>query len=526
MDSRRKEEKIPMESKAYPGEFFFFVRVNELLHGLGSKYNIHLNYLDVHKPYAGRGLSQFAMYNNKCSSQSIPLPVVKSLDTSLAQSIADVTKQLEVEGNIAGAQICIIDRNGDHVVHYVHGHQGGLKRSLTMRPDALILGFSCTKAVAATLAHVLVEDGFLSYDEPICHRVWPAFCSTDEPPTDIHLALDLSKEVVNERWSWKRKITLRHILTHTCGLWSALPAKLTIKTMASCEQCVAAFEYNSSFPEDTLLPISAPGSKTEYHFMSFGWLVAGTVIGAYAQKNGIDPTKVTFEQVYTLILLPRLSKETIASGFCPCGGGGGTFPLAMVDVADIQLSRLIQMQREAESQGEWKNASSSDGSTQGIRESFRGKEFLLDSRIWNCQEGLRACCPAAGGRFTANGLASFYHDLANGKVLNRSTIAAALSVAISGNMANTLQGPTNFASSSTGDIEDRISMGMGYQAIEFSDSKGLKSVAFGHAGIGGSIGFHHSDSGVSVGIMLNKADADRSTVKRILEPISQHFGWQ
>ena len=65
MNAKKKGEKVPMESKAYPGEFFFFVRVNELLHGLGSRMSIDMAYLDVVKPYAERGIRQSALYKDR-----------------------------------------------------------------------------------------------------------------------------------------------------------------------------------------------------------------------------------------------------------------------------------------------------------------------------------------------------------------------------------------------------------------------------------------------------------------------------
>jgi len=40
--ARKKGEKVPVDSNAYPGEFFFFVRTNELLQGLGSKLGVDL----------------------------------------------------------------------------------------------------------------------------------------------------------------------------------------------------------------------------------------------------------------------------------------------------------------------------------------------------------------------------------------------------------------------------------------------------------------------------------------------------
>ena len=58
-----KEDKVPIQSKAYPGEMFFFVRVNELLHGLGSRFDVDMKYLEVLRPYAERGLRESSAHN-------------------------------------------------------------------------------------------------------------------------------------------------------------------------------------------------------------------------------------------------------------------------------------------------------------------------------------------------------------------------------------------------------------------------------------------------------------------------------
>ena len=572
MNAREKKDKVPMESKAYPGEFFFFVRVNELLHGLGSKFGIHLNYVDILKPYAERGLSMLPPYSEHGGGAIVPVPPTlhdnnKTFDTKLQTKVTDVLHQLQQEGHIAGAQVCILNPDGAPLANVVVGHCGGLKKGIAMQSDTLVLGFSCTKAVAATLAHRMVQLGYLTYDECVCDSVWPAFCPTVIPPPGLYGALNLSVAEINERWMWKRHITLRHILTHTAGMWWALPAQLTIQRLASCEQCVQAFEYDSFAPENTLLPDSCPGSKTEYHFISFGWLVAGTLMGAYCRKHNLNIAAVTFEQVYNAILLPLLSPATLTSGFRPCGCSNGVdgipenFPTAFVETQDISISKILQLQREAEAYGEADEVSSSamNGnsnettsttlSMQNPQNLVKGKEFLLDQRIWNCEIGLRANCPAAGGRFSACGLAHFYHDLGtNRAILNDATLSIVTAPVIEATTAKTptdtnasisfaFQGPTDMSKTTNAgnagaatpttasDEANRRALGFGYQLISFDSDPIDQPSAFGHAGVGGSIGMYHKSSKVSIGIMLNKIDADKSTTPRILRTIQQHFQW-
>jgi predicted unusual protein kinase regulating ubiquinone biosynthesis (AarF/ABC1/UbiB family) len=568
MNTRTKNEKIPMESKAYPGEFFFFVRVNELLHGLGSKFGISLNYVEILKPYAERGLSTLSPYSEHGSHL---MPVVQTKygsDTELEQKLMKVINELQSEGHIAGAQICILNEIGEPLVNLVFGHCGGLKKHIPMRHDTLVLGFSCTKAVAATLAHLMVQQGYLSYDECVCESVWTAFCPTKAPPIELYNAIPGSPEEINERWMWKRQITLRHILTHTAGMWWALPEQLTIQRLESCEQCVHAFEYDSAVPAHTLLPDSPPGNTVEYHFMSFGWLIAGCLIGAFARKYNLDSNQVTFEKLYKNILVPRLSTATLRSGFRPCGGNIGSdedidtpLPIAFVDTQDFSASKLLQLQREAEAYGEGK--SNKDDDTQPPKKDMnnplhlvRGKEFLLDQRIWNCEIGLRINCPAAGGRFSASGLAHFYHDLGNGTIkndtiLNRDTLERVIAptniaphaTTTTNSISFSFQGQTNLSTTtSTGNNQaEHISygrrvLGFGYQLFYMNsdptianhinqDNNEPKPSALGHVGVGGSVGFYHMPSKISVGIMLNKIDADRNTTPILLRTIQQHYRW-
>jgi CubicO group peptidase (beta-lactamase class C family) len=563
MNARDKKDKVPMESKAYPGEFFFFVRVNELLHGLGSKFGINMNYVDILKPYAERGLSMLPPYSEHGDSIRTVLPSLHdsiSIDTILQTKVTDVLNTLQQEGHIAGAQVCVLDPNGTPLTNVAFGHCGGLKKGIAMKSDTLILGFSCTKAVAATIAHRMVQLGYLSYDECVCERVWPAFCPTAEPPPVLHDALGFSEAEVNKRWMWKRQITLRHILSHKAGLWWALPTKLTIQRLASCEECVQSFEYDNSAPENTLLPDSCPGSKTEYHFISFGWLVAGTLMGAYCRKHNLNTETITFEQVYNAILHPFLSQATLTSGFRPCGcgngmdGGLGNVPTAFVETQDISISKLLQLQLEAESYGEkdesmkMMNGTTSNhimtsAAAPSMQSLVKGKEFLLDQRIWNCEIGLRANCPAAGGRFSACGLAHFYHDLGtNRNILDTETLSIATAPVIdvsnpddmNGSISFAFQGPTdmsnnnknaNATATTASDEASRRALGFGYQLISFDSDPIHEPSAFGHAGIGGSIGLYHKSSQVSIGIMLNKIDADKDTMPRILRVIQQHFQW-
>ena len=112
--------------------------------------------------------------------------------------------------------------------------------------------------------------------------------------------------------------------------------------------------------------------------MSFGWLVAGTLCGAYTEKHGLR-NKATLHQVYEALLEPKLSEATRKAGFLPFGGAGsGHYILAQTTTADIRASQMVQRQREMEMEME-NGDQLPAGATQAkqMMQMFQGKEFLV-----------------------------------------------------------------------------------------------------------------------------------------------------
>ena len=240
---------------------------------------------------------------------SPPTQAVK-VDDSLQYQLAKMMARFREDGAFDSCQVCVLGEDCKSLADVSAGK---------IDNRDVMVGFSITKAVGATLAHLMVEQGFLSYDEPICEQVWPQFCPKKQPPENLGPILGLSTEEVEMRWGWKRSITLRHILDHTAGLWCNIP-ELTVEKLASCEDCSSAYEYSPERPQQVLLPVNAPGENCTYHIYSFGWLVAGTLCGAFRLRYG--PSRITFSDLYEILLKPKLSKETIRSGFYPFGGTG------------------------------------------------------------------------------------------------------------------------------------------------------------------------------------------------------------
>jgi predicted unusual protein kinase regulating ubiquinone biosynthesis (AarF/ABC1/UbiB family)/CubicO group peptidase (beta-lactamase class C family) len=501
------EPAVPSNSKTLLGEFFFFVRVNGLIFGLASTFDINMSYLEILKPHAERGVRKFDMYKGK---DVIARPISDSSDLILQDKLLNVFTELERNGEYAGGQICIVDKTGKTLVNVVAGSLGGLKSHIPMEDTALILGFSCTKGITATLAHLMVEQGYLDYDEPICERVWQAFCPTELPPNGLGTASCMSLDTLKTRWAWKRKITLRHILTHRAGMAFTLPNNLSVELMASCTKCAMAYEYKPDSPEDLLLPNQMPGEKSEYHFMSFGWLVAGTLCGAYTHCHG---KTISYEDLYNSLLAPKLSDETIALGFRPCGGSGGH------TLADIVTNGFVG--KKMKEDGASGRQEKLDEDTRKRLMAYQGKYYLLDPRVWNCMDAIDGNVPSAGGRFSAAGLAHFYHDLGSGRILDNATIDRVTSMAAITTSESGLQGATSLAEDdSRGDIARH---GLGYQLINFGNGDKNVPSGYGHAGMGGSIAFYHKTTGMSIGLMLNKADGGNEITTKIVKVVSDHF---
>ena len=106
--------------------------------------------------------------------------------------------------------------------------------------DTLFPVFSTTKGIAATLIHLLVERGKISYETPIA-GVWPEFA--------VH---------------GKGGITLRHALNHSAGL-ALMPMGLTRADLSDWTVMCAKIA--------ALKPASPPGAEMVYHAITYGWLL-------------------------------------------------------------------------------------------------------------------------------------------------------------------------------------------------------------------------------------------------------------
>ncbi len=137
---------------------------------------------------------------------------------------------------------------GAAVSAYVDGRRvvdlwGGWADAARTRPwqrDTIACTFSATKGMTATCAHRLIERGLLDLDAPVA-AYWPEFAQAG-----------------------KDQITVRMVLSHQAGL----------------QRVTAPYAADKRFDWPTMTdalarsaPVTEPGSRSEYHGGTFGYLV-------------------------------------------------------------------------------------------------------------------------------------------------------------------------------------------------------------------------------------------------------------
>ena len=158
-----------------------------------------------------------------------------------------------------GGQLCIY-RHGRPVVDLWTGRDPFGDRPLT--GDTLSILMSCTKGVASTCAHMLVERGQLDLDAPVA-KYWPEFAANG-----------------------KAEIPVAWLLSHKAGL-AEFPPEAGIDSWKwvdweLCTRTLAAMK-----------PMWEPGTAFMYHAFTFGWLI-GEVI---RRVTGELPGQFVAEQI-------------------------------------------------------------------------------------------------------------------------------------------------------------------------------------------------------------------------------------
>jgi len=150
--------------------------------------------------------------------------------------------------------------------------------------DTLFFAASTAKAIASTVAHVLIDRGVLRDDDRLADW-WPDFGTHG-----------------------KDAITVRHVLTHTAGV-PAVPATTTVDDLHDWDHMTAALEAAEPWWE--------PGTCFGYHAVTFGYLLGehirrrtGQTIAAALREHVTRPLGVADDVHFAV---PEHALERVAT---------------------------------------------------------------------------------------------------------------------------------------------------------------------------------------------------------------------
>ncbi|WP_043586170.1 serine hydrolase domain-containing protein [Geminisphaera colitermitum] len=352
---------------------------------------------------------------------------------------AQIQKQLDQlinEDRECGLQVAAYHK-GKLIIDACAGHTDA-SRNTPVNARTLFPLFSCGKGATATIVHRLVARGILDYDRPIA-TWWPEFAANG-----------------------KHAITLRHALDHTAGL-PYLPPETDLTKLCDWDAMCSAIAR--------LAPAWTPGTRSEYHAITFGWIVGETACRA---------TKLSFQQLLKQEILTPLGLRDFFIG-----------------LPETEEARVAQLENATPL------APLPPPPPLGQLEAIPHWLFPL-SHWMNRPDIHRACIPASNGIMTARDLARHYAALIPGGVDGVELLP-----------------PTSLRRILESNTEGH---GFGYARGRADSAMGsARPTCFGHGGHGGSLGFADPDHHLSVAFACNRLHTSDSgeSRRKIIKTIRQ-----
>ena len=353
----------------------------------------------------------------------------------------------EFERNFAergevGASVCVtID---GRIVVDLWGGIADRRSGRLWEKDTIGLVWSCTKGATALCAHILLSRGLLDLNQTVAHY-WPDFAQAG-----------------------KDSVTVRMLLDHQAGL-PAIRQPLASGAVYGWQTMIDALAAESPFWE--------PGTRQGYHATTFGHLVgevvrrvSGKPFEVFFRDEVARPLELDFHIGLPAANEPRVA-PTIRADPPPPGEARSRFLTVMAsDPASIQALTVKNTGRRAA-------ASDHDS-----------------------HDAHRAVLPSQGGITNARGLAGLYAPLAmgGGQLVDGDTLKQMSAVSSAIGIDATLL------------IGLRIALGFWKSSdnrrgpADARDSIILSEEAFGHPGMGGSLGFADPAARMSFGYTMNK----------------------
>ena len=321
---------------------------------------------------------------------------------------------------------------------------GGTKDSAgtPWEEDTVSIVFSCTKGATALCAHMLVDQGKLDLDAKVSDY-WPEYACNGKEETTVAMMLD-----------------------HSAGVPHVRP-KVKDGGYNDYAYMVGLVEKEEAF--------WVPGTRNGYHGVTFARTVGALVHRASGKRLGqffadevAGPLGLDF-----WIGTPEEIEPRVAA------------MIPTLPDADAPLSRFTQ-------------AVLSDPTSASHLFLMNGGNFNFNDRAAHAAE-----IGSANGITNGRGLAGMYAPLANGGSLNGTSLVGADTLARMGRVAMathddaTLLVPSRFALGFMKSMDNRRGGVPDSSAI-------LSDAAFGHVGMGGSIGFADPSTAMSFGYNMNR----------------------
>ncbi|MGE0707072.1 MAG: serine hydrolase domain-containing protein [Planctomycetota bacterium] len=315
--------------------------------------------------------------------------------------------------------------------------------------------WSSTKGLVAVAYLLLVDRGLLDLDRPVS-AYWPGF-----------------------QGAGKDGITVRTLLNHRAGL-AYIPASLRVEDLAEPERVAEVLER--------VRPLWAPGSAQGYHAISWGAFtgelfrrVAGQSVGAFLREQVTGPLRAGVHlglpldhpfREHVVDVIPNTKRELLRRAL----------PEALFgDSTETRIFRKIP------------NAGSEVGRAFRSGPSFgrRQLQAVNDPAIQALE------LPWCGALASAEGLARIYTPLALGGSWEGVTLCR----------PETIEPVTKLQSWSERDLV--LQKPIGWTQGFCKDEQHLVSPnveAFGHSGMGGSVGFADPKERLAMGYVMNRMD--------------------
>lgn len=252
------------------------------------------------------------------------------------------------------------------------------KKSATedWQSDTLAVGYSTGKGVLSTLAHILVSQGYLDYDQLIA-EYWPEFAKNG-----------------------KEEMTLRHVLSHQSGLFDIRNLILAASEMSDWQHMLTVMENAT--------PRFVVGEDNAYQALTFGWLVGGILEKA---------TKQSLKFLMQKYLVDALDLDGAYFGVEADQMNRVAKPIILTKAKSIQQQKNDNRNLNKTA----KKPSKTSLSNKVIQYSGQDPQDFVDAMIPKAMRNfsffddavIQSCIPAANGAFTARSLAKIYAMLAN-----------------------------------------------------------------------------------------------------------------